>query len=103
MWNDANVKMLNELWAKGHSAGGIADALGCGRSAVCAKLQRLGLRRGHKSPTAKPMILAARRRPVDIAPPPAPRQQPTRNPFERVEYTKSELRAMLAEAVRNTG
>jgi GcrA cell cycle regulator len=58
MWNDVNVALLKKLWTEGQSAGQIAGRLGCSRSAICAKLQRLGLKRGRKPPTAKPTIVS---------------------------------------------
>ena len=126
MWNLANIELLTNLWTAGHSAGHIAGRLGCSRSAVCAKLQRLGLKRGRKPPTAKPRIVSgARRRTVSrvrksgdtnvsvktlapdeprISVPTRPLQrvierQPTGHP---IEFSKAQLRAMLVEAVRNT-
>ena len=66
---------------------------------MCAKLQRLGLKRAHKPPTSKPVILSVRRRPADVA----PRPHPVRKSLERVDYTKRELQEMLAKAVKNTG
>jgi GcrA cell cycle regulator len=108
MWDAASVALLKKLWASGHSAGQIATRLGHSRNAVCAKLRRLGLRRGRKSPTAKPKIvsipkqkpalLAACARPVDRVV--SPRKPIARQPEE---CTKRQLYAMLAEAVKNTG
>ena len=99
--------LLKKLWASGQSAAQIARRLGYSRNAVCAKLTRLGLKRGHKPPTAKPKImpvpkqrptqLAACARPVDKV---VSRKPVTRQPKE---FTKRQLYAMLAEAVRNTG
>ena len=76
-------------------------------SDVCAKLTRLDLKRGHKPPTAKPKIrpvpkprpalLAACSRPVaKIVSRKTVMLQPK-------EFTKRQLYAMLAKAVRNTG
>jgi GcrA cell cycle regulator len=99
MWNDANVALLKDLWSRGYSASDIAGKLeGCSRSAVCAKLQRLGLKRAHKPPTSKPVILSVRRRAVEAV----PRAPTARKSFERVNYTKRELQEMLAKAVKNT-
>jgi GcrA cell cycle regulator len=67
------------------------------RSTICAKLQRLGLKRGHKPPTAKPKIEPS------TVPPDGQRIVHGRPVLPRIDYTKTELRAMLAEAVRNTG
>jgi GcrA cell cycle regulator len=98
--------MLKKLWAVGHSAAQIARGLGYSRNAVCAKLTRLALKRGHKPPTAKPKIrpvpkrrpaLAACARPVAKI---VSRKTVVKKPKE---FTKRQLYAMLAEAVRNTG
>lgn len=100
-WTPAAVKQLTTLWRVGHSAGQIAAKLNCSRSAVCAKLQRLGLKRGHKPPTAKPVIVSVPKRPVpanQLSQPPQPQQH-----LVRVNYTKRQLYEMLAQAVRNTG
>ena len=107
MWDAASVVLLRKLWASGRSAGQIASRLGHSRSAVCAKLLRMGLKRGHKPPTAKPKIvsvpkrklasLAACARPVQVI-------RSKRKPLLRQphEFTKSQLNAMLAEAIANT-
>jgi GcrA cell cycle regulator len=107
-WNASDVALLTGLWTKGHSAGQIADRLGHSRNAVCAKLLRMGLKRGHKPPTANPKIRpvpkrspalsAACSRPV--AKVVSSRKTGVRQPKE---FTKRQLYAMLAEAVRNTG
>src|SRR6202790_2087615 len=55
-WDAKDVALLKKLWAVGQSAPQIARRLGCSRNAVCGRLTRLGLKRGHKSPTAKPKI-----------------------------------------------
>lgn len=105
-WDAKDVAVLEKLWAAGQSAAEIARRLRCSRNAVCGKLTRLGLKRGHKPPTAKPKIrqppkqgpalLAACARPVTKKVSKAPeRQQPK-------EISKRQLYAMLAEAVRNT-
>jgi GcrA cell cycle regulator len=107
MWDTTSVALLKKLWTDGRSAGQIATRLGHSRNAVCAKLLRIGLRRGHKSPTAKPKIvsvpkqkralLAACARPVDRVM--SPRKPVAMQPEE---LTKRQLYAMLAEAVKNT-
>jgi GcrA cell cycle regulator len=106
-WDAEDVVVLKKLWAVGKSAAQIARLLGYSRNAVCAKLLRLGLKRGHRPPTAKPKIvsvpkrkpalLAACARPVDKVVSARPRvaAQPK-------EFTKSQLRAILAEATANT-
>ncbi|WP_246667227.1 GcrA family cell cycle regulator [Bradyrhizobium sp. UNPA324] len=55
-WDERDLALLKELWALGHSAAQIARALGCSRNAVCGRLTRLHLKRGHKPPAAKPRI-----------------------------------------------
>ena len=105
---DANdVALLKKFWAAGQSAAQIARRLGCSRNVVCGKLTRLGLKRGRKVPTAKPRVrrvpkrgpalLAACARPVA--------KKVSRKTAERQpqEFSKRQLYAMLAEAVRNTG
>jgi len=112
-WDAKDVALLKELWAAGHSAGQIASRLGYSRNAVSAKLKRLGHKRGHKPPTAnprivavptrKPALAAACTRPVDrvVSKPKVSRPKPVATPTK--EFTKRELYAMLANAVRNTG
>jgi GcrA cell cycle regulator len=102
MWNSESIEVLKKLWSHGQSAGQIAEQLNCSRSAVCAKLQRLGLRRAHKPPTSKPMILPAR----SVKSSDAKRSRPLRRPqkqAKREEYSQRELHEMLAQAVKNTG
>ena len=108
MWDAASVALLKKLWASGHSAGQIATRLGHSRNAVCAKLRRLGLRRSRKSPTAKPKIVSIpKQKPALLAAcaRPADRVVSPRKPIARQpeEFTKRQLYAMLAEAVKNTG
>jgi GcrA cell cycle regulator len=106
MWDAASVALLKKLWVSGHSAGQIASRLGRSRNAVCAKLLRVGLKRGHKPPTAKPKIVSVpKRKPTLLAACARPVhkvvcvRKPVRQPKE---FTKSELNAMLAEAIANT-
>ena len=68
---------------------------------------RMGLKRGHKPPTAKPKIVSLPKRgPTQLAACARPvakmvsRKTVVRQPEE---FTKRQLYAMLAEAVRNTG
>jgi GcrA cell cycle regulator len=106
-WDAEDVALLKKLWAAGGSAAQIARRLGYSRNAVCAKLTRLDLKRSHKPPTAKPKIrpvpkrrsalLAACARPVAKK---VSRKTVGRQPKE---FSKRQLYAMLAEAVRNTG
>jgi GcrA cell cycle regulator len=68
MWVAASVALLKKLWVSGHSAGQIASRLGRSRNAVCAKLLRMGLKRGRKPPTAKPKIVSVpKRKPALLA------------------------------------
>jgi GcrA cell cycle regulator len=107
-WDAKDVALLKELWAEGYSAGQIASRLGHSRNAVSAKLKRMGHKRGHKPPTANPVIVAVpTRRPTSAAAcaRPVDRVMSTRKPVAKPtrELTKRELYAMLANAVRNTG
>jgi GcrA cell cycle regulator len=104
-WVMKDVAPLEQLWAAGLSAAQIARRLGCSRDAVCGKLNRLGLKRGHKVPTAKPKIrpipkpklaLAACTRPAAKKVWKPPRKKRTK------ELSKRQLYAILANAVRNT-
>ena len=106
-WDAEDVALLKKLWAVGQSAAQIARRLGCSRNAVCGRLTRFGLKRGHKPPTAKPKIRPVpKRRPALLAACARPaakimsRKTVVRQPKE---FTKRQLYAMLAEAVRNTG
>lgn len=107
MWDAASVALLKKLWACGRSAGQIASCLGCSRNAVCAKLLRMGLKRGHRPPTAKPKIVAVPKRKPALSAAcacPVHKVVSTRKPAARPpkEFTKSQLNAMLAEAIANT-
>jgi GcrA cell cycle regulator len=106
-WDAEDVALLKKLWASGHSAGQIATRLGHNRNAVCAKLKRMGLKRGRKSPTAKPKIVSVpKRKPALLAAcaRPVDKVVSARKPVvtQPKEFTKRQLYAMLAEAVRNT-
>jgi GcrA cell cycle regulator len=106
-WDAEEVTLLKKLWTTGESSAEIARLLGYSRNAVCAKLVRLGLKRGHRPPISKPKIvsvpkrkpelLAACARPVDKIM--SSRKRVTTRPKE---FTKSQLRAMLADATANT-
>ena len=106
-WDAEDVALLKKLWAFGQSAAQIARGLGFSRNAVCAKLTRLGLKRGHKPPTAKPKIRPApKRRPALLAAcarPVAKKVSRKTAGKQPKEFSKRQLYAMLAEAVRNTG
>ena len=106
-WDAKDVALLKKLWASGHSAAQIATRLGHSRNAVCAKLLRMGLKRGHKPPTAKPKIVSVpKRKPALLAActRPVHKVVSTRKPVltQPKELTKSQLNAMLAEAAANT-
>src|SRR6478672_3782801 len=100
-WDAKDVALLKKLWSVGQSAAQIARRLGCSRNAVCGRLIRLGLKRGHKPPTAKPKLrpalLAACARPVAKK---VSRKTARKQPKE---FSKRQLYAILAEAIRNTG
>ena len=106
-WDAKDVALLKELWATGQSAAQIARRLGCSRNAVCGRLTRLGLKRGHKPPTAKPKIRPVpKQRPALVAAcarPVAKKVSRTTVGKQPKEFSKRELYAMLAEAVKNTG
>ena len=105
-WDAKDVALLKKLWSQGQSAAQIARRLGYSRNAVCAKLTRLDLKRGHKPPTAKPRIRSEPKRIPALAACAQPvarmvsRKKPTKQPKE---FSKGQLYAILAEAVRNTG
>src|SRR6266849_8814629 len=106
-WDAEDVALLKTLWAVGRSAAQIANRLGHSRSAVCAKLLRMGLKRGHKPPTAKPKIVSVPKRKQALLAAcgrPVHKVVSTRKPVVRQskEFTKSQLNAMLAEAIANT-
>ena len=110
-WDAKDVALLKELWAEGYSAGQIASRLGHSRNAVSAKLKRMGHKRGHKPPTANPVIVAVPTRrpsPAAACARPEDRVMSKRKPVVKQtkeltkELTKRELYAMLANAVRNT-
>jgi len=106
-WDAEDVALLKKLWAVGRSDAQIARRLGYSRDAVCAKLTRLGLKRGHKPPTAKPRIRPVPKRSpallVACASPVAKKVSRKKAVRKPKELTKRQLYAMLAEAVRNTG
>src|SRR5437016_12007647 len=103
-WDAEDVALLKKLWAVGQSAAQIARRLGYSRNAICAKLTRLDLKRGHNVPTAKPRIRPGpKRRPASMAACTRPavkvvsRKKVTGQPKE---FSKRQLYAILAEAVR---
>src|SRR5437879_8715157 len=106
-WDAKDVALLKQLWAAGQSAAQIARRLGCSRNAICAKLTRLGLKRGHKPPTANPKIRPVpKRRPALLAAcvrPVAKKVSRKTVGKQPKEFSKRQLYAMLAAAVRNKG
>ena len=106
-WDAKDVALLKKIWAVGQSAAQIAHRLGFSRNAVSAKLTRLGLKRGHKPPTAKPKIRPVpKRRPALLAAcarPVAKKVSRKTLGKQPKEFSKRQLYAMLADAVRNTG
>jgi GcrA cell cycle regulator len=106
-WDAEDVALLKKLWSVGQSAAQIARRLGCSRNAVCGSLVRLGLKRGHKPPTAKPKIRSVpKRRPALLAACARPVAKKVSRKTARKqpkELSKCQLYAILAEAVRNTG
>ena len=105
-WDAKDVALLKKLWAVGQSAAQVACRVGCSRNAICGRLTRLGLKRGHKPPTAKPKIRPVpKRRPALLAACTRPvAKKVSRKTVEGQpkEFSKRQLYAMLAEAVRNT-
>jgi len=105
-WTPDLVGQITHLWQSGRSAGEIATVMGLSRSSVSGKLNRLGLHRNHKQPTAKPKIVKVPKQPMSIDPLPADTTStaPTGPSTDRItpRQQKPELRAMLAEAVANT-
>ena len=67
----------------------------------------MGLKRGHKPPTAKPKLMpVAKRRPASLAVcahPEAKKVSQKTVGRQPKKFSKRELYAMLADAVRNTG
>ena len=105
-WDAKDLALLKELWSAGQSAAEIARRLGCSRNAVCGRLTRLGLKRGHKPPTAKPNIRPVpKRRPALLAAcsrPMLKKLSGKKVGKQPKAHSKRQLYAMLAEAVRNT-
>jgi GcrA cell cycle regulator len=106
-WDAKDVALPKTLWAVGQSAAQIARRLGCSRNAVCGRLTRLDLKRGHMPPTAKPKIRPVpKRRPALLAACSRPVAKIVSRKtvmLQPKEFTKRQLYAMLAKAVRNTG
>ncbi|WP_311979654.1 GcrA family cell cycle regulator [Bradyrhizobium canariense] len=105
-WDRRELAQLKQLWSEGQSAAQVAGHLECSRNAVCGRLTRLGLTRGHKPPTAKPKIRSVPKRgPTSMA---ARRDRVRKKRSQTAletrpqEMSKRHLYAILAEAVRNT-
>lgn len=112
LWNEENTARLHELWIiQSLSASKIALQFGTTRSAIIGKVTRLGIShlgdhaRGgyHEPPSARKVSEEIRSRKQIGLPEiePDKKKKPHRKIY-RVERTKSELRLMLAGAVRNT-
>ena len=106
-WDAKDEALLKKLWSVGQSASQIARRLGCSRNAVCGRLTRLGLKRGHNPPTAKPKIRPVPKRTPALL---AACAHPVVKKVSRKtvggqpkKFSKRQLYAMLADAVRNTG
>jgi hypothetical protein len=103
LWPTDRATRLAELQAAGRSYGEMATALGLSRNAVAGKCKRLGLTAVtvDKSITAARHMAGIALRDARLAARPRPEKT---KPVHRIrrEYTKSELRAMFAQAVLNT-
>lgn len=87
-WSDTRISLLRKLWDEGLTGSEIGDTLGLSRSAVIAKVRRLGLERrapgGPKDPAVNrlPRTRKKKGRPkvlrfiVDEAPRPRPKLNP---------------------------
>lgn len=110
VWSEKAIEDLTRLWADGYSASAIASEMGwLTRSAVLGKVHRLGLparapRMNARAKEERPVPKRARRLPR----PPSEKVTIIRPRFQMAilkrlpEMTKSQLRAELAQAVRNT-
>ncbi|SDN46424.1 GcrA family cell cycle regulator [Afipia sp. GAS231] len=105
-WDAKHLALLKELWAVGQSAAQIARRVGCSRNAVSAKLTRLGLKRSHKPPTAKPRIRPVPKRRLALlaacARPVAKKVSRRAVVGQPEEFSRSQLKTILAEAIANT-
>jgi len=91
-WDAQDIHTLVRLWGAGQSARQIGDCLGYSRASVLGKIHRLGLKQGQ--PVAIPAAI--------VSPVPQPMGRPVPRKPPPQQLSKSELRAMLAQAVRNT-
>lgn len=105
MWTHDKIETLKRMWPD-NSATEIAETIGTSRNAVIGKANRIGLRKGKASPRPKREKKPREKRPhlprlhQRIIASVQPRIRLARS--MRDEPTKSQLYAMLAQAVRNT-
>jgi GcrA cell cycle regulator len=121
-WTDAKIDDLKSLWTSGDSASVIASQMGTTRNAVLGKVHRLGL---EARVSSLHQVDVGERRSVFKSPEKKPRQARDKAPPKIINVvspltgifiskmapqrtrdhllTKSELRAMLTQAVINTG
>jgi GcrA cell cycle regulator len=98
-WKPSKVRRLETLWAKGLSASQVGKQLGCSRSAVCGKVDRLNLPSRVQWSSVKPPVKLVQPT-MEVKPVLSPERM--RRPVNPVPLTKAEMYEMLAEAVRNT-
>lgn len=123
-WPDERTERLKTLWAEGSKSATIIGAeLGVSRNAVLGKVHRLGLESHFVASTKKQKPRVVYVRPLNLASSKGFRGEEVAKPtrITRTRYhegmktvsisetnrilsepTKNQLRAMLAEAVRNT-
>jgi GcrA cell cycle regulator len=97
-WKSSKVRLLETLWAKGLSASQVGKQLGCSRSAVCGKVDRLNLPPRVQWSSVAPTVKSVQTPKVKPVLPPERMQRPAKV----APLTKKELYEMLAQAVRNT-
>jgi GcrA cell cycle regulator len=104
-WKPSKVRRLETLWAKGLSASQVGKQLGCSRSAVCGKVDRLNLPSRVQWSSVKPPVklIQPTVKPVQtskVEPVLPPERMP--RPTKPVPFTKAQLYEMLAIAAQNT-
>lgn len=111
MWTESIVSELRAMWSGGYSASIIGGKLGFSRNAILGKVHRLGLETRAGIEFRKERQATEKIRKLKAGPPAKkldlrlPSSIPTRLRFVRprsAQLTKSELRAMLTQAVKNT-
>ena len=103
MWTSESVEQLRELWAEGNSATTCAVILNTSRNAVIGKVHRLNLPQRSTDKRLRVPVGRPRERVRPERTVPTFNRAPARVRKQRAEpQTKDELRAMLAEALRNT-